>query len=93
MLAAASKVGETTYALLCSLGDSDAVSRELQDILLGLAKAVANASQASFHWLRMEIQYLLILELREWDIVKLAKLKTQLDLIKSHLHLKMSITQ
>ncbi len=46
MLAAASKVGETTYALLCSLGDADAVSRELQDILLGLAKAVANTTAA-----------------------------------------------
>lgn len=46
MLAAASKVGETTYALLCNLGDADAVSRELQDILLGLAKAVANTTAA-----------------------------------------------
>lgn len=46
MLAAASKVGETTYALLCNLGEADAVSRELQDILLGLAKAVANTTAA-----------------------------------------------
>ena len=46
LLAAASKVGETTYALLCNLGEADAVSRELQDILLGLAKAVANTTAA-----------------------------------------------
>lgn len=46
LLAAASKVGETTYALLCNLGDADAVSRELQDTLLGLAKAVANTTAA-----------------------------------------------
>lgn len=45
-MAAASKVGETTYALLCNLGEADAVSRELQDILLGLAKAVANTTAA-----------------------------------------------
>ncbi|KAK4020002.1 hypothetical protein OUZ56_001999 [Daphnia magna] len=46
LLSAASKVGETTYDLLKQLGEADNSSRELQDMLLGLAKAVANTTAA-----------------------------------------------
>ncbi|XP_065576606.1 talin-1-like isoform X2 [Artemia franciscana] len=46
LLGAASKVGESSKQVLTAMGDEDAVDREIQDILLGLAKAVANTTAA-----------------------------------------------
>ena len=46
LLAAASKVGDASHAVLSNLGEEDAVDREVQDILLGLAMAVANTTAA-----------------------------------------------
>jgi len=46
LLAAASHVGDASNAVLSNLGDQDAVDREVLDILLGLAKAVANTTAA-----------------------------------------------
>lgn len=46
LLAAASHVGDASSALLSNLGDQDAVDKEVQDIVLGLAKAVANTTAA-----------------------------------------------
>nr|CAD7194456.1 unnamed protein product [Timema douglasi] len=46
LLNAASRVGEASHQVLTTIGDEDESSRELQDILLGLAKAVANTTAA-----------------------------------------------
>ena len=46
MISAASRVGDASHAVLSNLGEEDAVDREVQDILLGLAKAVANTTAA-----------------------------------------------
>ncbi|PSN52989.1 Talin-1 [Blattella germanica] len=46
LLNAASRVGEASHQVLTSLGQEDEASRELQDLLLGLAKAVANTTAA-----------------------------------------------
>jgi talin len=45
-LNAASRVGEASHHVLSGIGEEDAASRELQDTLLGLAKAVANTTAA-----------------------------------------------
>jgi len=45
-LNAASRVGEASHQVLSTIGQEDESSRELQDILLGLAKAVANTTAA-----------------------------------------------
>ncbi|KAG1695569.1 Talin-1 [Nymphon striatum] len=44
LLNAASKVGEATLAVLQCIGEEDAADKETQDLILGLAKAVANAT-------------------------------------------------
>lgn len=46
LLNAASRVGEASHQVLYTIGQEDESSRELQDILLGLAKAVANTTAA-----------------------------------------------
>jgi talin len=46
LLNAASRVGEASHQVLSTIGHEDESSRELQDILLGLAKAVANTTAA-----------------------------------------------
>ncbi|KAJ9593984.1 hypothetical protein L9F63_014625, partial [Diploptera punctata] len=46
LLNAASRVGEASHQVLCTIGQEDEASRELQDILLGLAKVVANTTAA-----------------------------------------------
>ncbi|XP_065332613.1 talin-2 isoform X2 [Cloeon dipterum] len=46
LLNAAGKVGEASHAVLASIGEEDDSSRELQEMLLGLAKAVANTTAA-----------------------------------------------
>ncbi|XP_063237314.1 talin-1 isoform X2 [Bacillus rossius redtenbacheri] len=46
LLNAASRVGEASHQVLTTIGDEDESSRELQDVLLGLAKAVANTTAA-----------------------------------------------
>ncbi|GFT39672.1 talin-2 [Nephila pilipes] len=44
LLNAASRVGEASHAVLRNIGEEDAIDKEIQDILLGLAKRVANAT-------------------------------------------------
>lgn len=39
-------MGDASHSVLSNLGEEDAVDREVQDILLGLAKAVANTTAA-----------------------------------------------
>ncbi|XP_049847483.1 talin-1 isoform X1 [Schistocerca gregaria] len=46
LLNAASRVGEASHQVLTTMGDGDEQSRELQDLLLSLAKAVANTTAA-----------------------------------------------
>lgn len=46
LLNAASRVGEASQRVLTEIGEDDEESRELQDTLLGLAKAVANTTAA-----------------------------------------------
>ena len=46
MLNAATRVGEASHRVLSTIEEEDAVDKEVQDILLGLAKAVANATAA-----------------------------------------------
>lgn len=46
LLNAASRVGEATHALLASIKDPEEYDHETEDILLSLAKAVANAAAA-----------------------------------------------
>ncbi|XP_075218972.1 talin_middle and talin-RS domain-containing protein rhea isoform X1 [Lycorma delicatula] len=46
LLNAASRVGEASQRVLTEIGEEDEEARELQDILLGLAKAVANTTAA-----------------------------------------------
>ncbi|XP_011503803.1 PREDICTED: talin-2 [Ceratosolen solmsi marchali] len=46
LLNAASRVGEASHNVLTTIGEDDDASRELQDILLALAKAVANTTAA-----------------------------------------------
>lgn len=46
LLNAASRVGEASHQVLSTIGHEDESSRELQDILLGLAKVVANTTAA-----------------------------------------------
>jgi len=46
LLNAAGRVGEASHAVLASIGEEDDSSRELQEMLLGLAKAVANTTAA-----------------------------------------------
>ena len=46
LLGAASRVGEASHKVLSTIQEEDAVDSEVQDILLGLAKAVANATAA-----------------------------------------------
>lgn len=46
LLSAASRVGEASQQVLTVVGDESSVSREQQDTLLGLAKAVANTTAA-----------------------------------------------
>jgi talin len=46
LLNAASRVGEASHQVLSTIGHEDDSSRELQDILLGLAKVVANTTAA-----------------------------------------------
>ena len=46
LLSAASRVGEASYKVLTTIGEEDGSSRELQDILLSLAKTVANTTAA-----------------------------------------------
>lgn len=46
LLNAASRVGEASQRVLTTIGDEDEETRELQDTLLGLAKAVANTTAA-----------------------------------------------
>lgn len=43
---AASRVGEASHRVLTTLGDEDEETRDIQDTLLGLAKAVANTTAA-----------------------------------------------
>lgn len=44
LLNAAGRVGEASHAVLRNIGEEDAIDKEIQDILLGLAKRVANAT-------------------------------------------------
>ena len=46
LLNAASRVGEASHQVLNTIGEEDDSNRELQDMLLALAKAVANATAA-----------------------------------------------
>jgi len=46
LLSAASRVGEASYRVLYTIGEEDVVDRERQDLLLGLAKTVANSTAA-----------------------------------------------
>ena len=46
LLSAASKVGEASYRVLYTIGEEDVADRERQDLLLGLAKTVANSTAA-----------------------------------------------
>uniref|UniRef100_T1J0N6 FERM domain-containing protein n=1 Tax=Strigamia maritima TaxID=126957 RepID=T1J0N6_STRMM len=46
LLNAASRVGEASTAVLATIGEEDEIDKEVQDILLGLAKAVANTTAA-----------------------------------------------
>lgn len=46
LLNAASRVGEASYQVLTTIGEDDGGNRELQDMLLSLAKAVANTTAA-----------------------------------------------
>ncbi len=46
MLSAASQVGSASHRVLYTIGEEEVVEKERQDILLGLAKAVANATAA-----------------------------------------------
>ncbi|OXU28323.1 hypothetical protein TSAR_002155 [Trichomalopsis sarcophagae] len=46
LLNAASRVGEASYQVLTTIGEDDGSNRELQDMLLSLAKAVANTTAA-----------------------------------------------
>jgi len=46
LLSAASRVGEASYRVLYTIGEEDVVDRERQDLLLGLAKTVANNTAA-----------------------------------------------
>lgn len=46
LLNAASRVGEASGAVLATIGEEDGLDKETQDILLGLAKAVANTTAA-----------------------------------------------
>ncbi|EZA56621.1 talin-1 isoform X2 [Ooceraea biroi] len=46
LLNAASRVGEASHQVLTTIGEEDASNRELQDMLLALAKAVANTTAA-----------------------------------------------
>uniref|UniRef100_A0A1B6BY27 FERM domain-containing protein n=1 Tax=Clastoptera arizonana TaxID=38151 RepID=A0A1B6BY27_9HEMI len=46
LLNAASRVGEASHKVLTTLGDEDEETRDIQDTLLGLAKAVANTTAA-----------------------------------------------
>ncbi|XP_042904301.1 talin-2 isoform X1 [Parasteatoda tepidariorum] len=44
LLNAAGRVGEASHAVLRNIGEEDAIDKEIQDILLGLAKRVATAT-------------------------------------------------
>ncbi|XP_023231887.1 talin-2-like isoform X2 [Centruroides sculpturatus] len=44
LLNAASRVGEASHAVLYTIGEEDGIDKEAQDILLGLAKRVANST-------------------------------------------------
>jgi len=46
LLTAASRVGEASYRVLYTIGEEEIVDRERQDVLLGLAKTVANSTAA-----------------------------------------------
>lgn len=46
MLEAASKVGSASHRVLYTIGEEEVTEKEYQDMLLGLAKAVANATAA-----------------------------------------------
>ena len=46
LLSAASRVGEASYRVLYTIGEEDVADRERQDLLLGLAKTVANNTAA-----------------------------------------------
>lgn len=46
LLSAASRVGEASYRVLYTIGEEDVSDRERQDMLLGLAKTVANNTAA-----------------------------------------------
>lgn len=46
LLSAASRVGEASHQVLTTIGEDTDDNRELQDMLLGLAKAVANTTAA-----------------------------------------------
>lgn len=46
LLNAASRIGEASHQVLTTIGEDDDSSRELQDMLLGLATAVANTTAA-----------------------------------------------
>ncbi|XP_013778384.1 talin-2-like [Limulus polyphemus] len=46
LLQAATRVGEASHGVLYTIGEEDAVDKEVQDVLLSLAKAVANATAA-----------------------------------------------
>ena len=46
MLSAASQVGSASHRVLYTIGEEEVVEKGRQDILLGLAKAVANATAA-----------------------------------------------
>ena len=46
MLSAASQVGSASHRVLYTIGEEEVADKERQDILLGLAKAVANTTAA-----------------------------------------------
>ena len=46
MLSAASQVGEASYRVLYTIGEEDTGDRERKDLVLGLAKTVANSTAA-----------------------------------------------
>ena len=46
LLSAASQVGEASYRVLYTIGEEDTGDRERKDLVLGLAKTVANSTAA-----------------------------------------------
>lgn len=46
LLSAVSRIGEASHQVLMNIGEDDKANRELQDILLSLAKNVANTTAA-----------------------------------------------